>query len=350
MRLGLILLALLLAGPAAAAETHPVTDLAGRVVAVPVRVERVVCLEVLCAQKMLMLGGGDRIIELYRNGAPWLSTVFPAIDRVATTFGDPNFEDLLARRADVVFFAYDAERTRPKLDALGLVALTSQPVGRRAATAEEYLEDTKASVRMFAQVLGGEAIGRAEEWCGYLDERVHRVTERVARIPEAERLKLYYVRGPRALDTQGLGANSVWFGRLAGARMVAAEAPLAAKGAVAIEDILRWNPDMVLVGRQYPLDLVLGDPRWADIAAVKTGRVVASPEGVFYWDGGPEGVLLMEFIAKRLYPTLFADLDLAAEVKDYYARFYRTRLDDAQVDKLLRGLSPDGGRASPWNN
>ncbi len=352
MRLGLksMLAMVLFASSAAAAETpRVVVDMAGQAVTVPAKIERVACLEVLCYQKMAMLGAADRVMEMVRNGAPWMAVTNPHWDRIATTVGEPNLEDLLARRADVVFFAYDPARMRLKLTALGLPALVSQPVGRRADTASEFLEQSKATIRMFGQVLGGEAMGRAEEWCATLDAKVRMVGDRIRAIPADRRPKLYYVRGPQALDTQGVGSSTYWFGQLAGAHMVIGDADLALKGTVSQEEILRWDPDVVLVGRQYPLDLVLGDARWANVSAVKSHRVYASPEGVFYWDGGPEGVLLMEFIAKRLYPDLFRDLDMAAEVKDYYARFYRTRLDEDQVDKLLRGLSPDGSRANRWN-
>ena len=36
---------------------------------------------------------------------------------------------------------------------------------------------------------------------------------------------------------------------------------------------------------------------------------------MFHWDGGPEQVLLLQFIAKTLYPERFPDLDLPAELK-----------------------------------
>ena len=234
---------------------------------------------------------------------------------------EPDFEDLLLKRVDVAFFAYNADRTLKKLESLGITGLVSQPVGRTAKTAEEFLADAKRSVRLFGQVLGGEAEQRAEDWCRDLDRRVAFVSGRLAGLPAEQRLKVYYVRGPGALNTQGAGSNTFWFSKLGGANMVIESQPLAGKGAISMEDLVRWNPDAVLIGRQYPLDLVLKDERWAGIAAVKNGRVYSTPEGVFYWDGGPEGVLLMELVAKLLYPDRFAGLDMTAEVQDYYARY-----------------------------
>ena len=55
-------------------------------------------------------------------------------------------------------------------------------------------------------------------------------------------------------------------------------------------------------------------------------------------------------LAKKLHPELFEDLDLSAELKEFYARFYRCALSDEQAAKLLAGLSPDGKRQKLYNN
>lgn len=343
----LLTLLALLAAPLQARE---VVDMAGRTVSVPDRVERIACLEVLCYPKMLMLGAADRVAVMYDTAAPWMKATNSSVDAIPKTSGDANIEDLLARRVDVAFFRYTPEQTQAKLAEAGLPGLLSQPSRHARDDSQGFVDEAKAMVRLFGRVLAGDAEARAEDWCAYFDERVRFVTTRVADIPPERRIRLYYARGPQALSTQGRGAATFWAGTLAGADMVVKDAPLADKGAVSMEDMVRWNPEVILVGRQYPLDMILDDPRWKDIAAVRGGRVLSTPEGVFYWDGGPEAVLLMQFIAKTLYPDLFRDFDMAAEVKSYYARFYRATLSDGDVVRLLKGQSPDGSRHNPMNN
>ncbi len=338
---------------ALAGEASPgrsVIDMTGRSVDLPGKVERVACLEVLCYQKLLMLGAADRVVTMTMTSAPWMAAVNPRVASIEKIPVEPNFEDLLLKRTDVAFFAYNADRTIKKLASLGIPGIISQPVGRAAATAEEFVADTKRAMRLFGQVLGGEAQERAEDWLRYFDDKAGFVAARLSGLAAGPRPKLYYLRGPGALHTQGKGSNTFWYGQMAGADMVVKDLPLAGKGQVSMEDIVRWNPDVILVGRQYPLDLALKDDRWADIAAVRSGRVISSPEGVFYWDGGPEGVLLMLFLAKQLHPELFTDLDMAAEVKDYYTRFYGFQLSDDQAALILRGQSPDGSRSNAMNN
>lgn len=349
----LALLALLaVSSTASAVETavHDVIDMAGRSLAVPTKVERVACLEVLCYQKMFMLGASDRITEMTITTAPWMIAANPKVAEIPKITPDPNFEDLLVQKVDVAFFAYNAQQTMAKLDSLGIPGLLSQPQSRKVTTAEGYIEENKRSVRMFGQVLGEEAERRAEAWCRYLDDKLRRITAVTAAIPPGQRLKVYYLRGPQALNTQGIGSATYWFGALAGAEMVFNDQPQVRNGAVSMEDLIHWNPDVILVGRQYSADLVLKDDRWRGISAVRNGRVYPTPEGVFYWDGGLESVLLMEFIAQRLYPERFPGLDMVAELKDFYRRFYRYPLSDSEARLLLDGRSPDGSRSNPMNN
>lgn len=337
------------AGPRAAVAAD-VTDLAGREVVLPGQVRRVACLDVLCYQKLFMLGQSGKAVLMYFTDAPWMRFTNPAVESIPMIEGEPNLEDLIARKVDVAFFAYDTRRMAAKLADIGIPGVVSQPQGRRADTASGFVEEIKRSVLVYGEVLGGEALARAREWCDYFDSRVGYVTSRTAAIPAAARPRVYYLRGPTALHTQGRSGDTFWYGEMAGGDMVVKNDSLAVKGPVSMEKIIAWNPQVVVVGRQYPLDLVLADARWGNVSAVKGGRVYPVPSGVFYWDGGLEGVLLMEYLAKKLHPELFEDLDLAAEVKDFYARFYRCALTDAQAAALLAGLSPDGTRQKLYNN
>lgn len=335
----------LVAGPSPA---RTVVDMAGRAVDIPDRVDRVACLEVLCYPRMATIGGADRVVEMVDTAAPWMEWANPAVTAIPRVGDQTNVEDLLARGAQVALFAYHPERTLAQLNAAGIPALVGQP-RRQAGDAAEFVAQSKRMVMLAGEVLGGQAQARARDWCAYFDAKLAYVGQRVAAIPAAGRVRLYHVRGPTALRTHGPGAYVYWVGTLAGADMVVKDAG-PGLATVAMEDLLRWDPQVVVVGRHYPLGLVSADPRWANVSAVRDGRVVAMPDGVFYWDGGPEQVLLLLFLAKLLYPAHFADLDLTAEVQAYYARFYGVTLRPADAARLLAGQGPDGQRFNPMNN
>ncbi|SNB83635.1 iron complex transport system substrate-binding protein [Rhodoblastus acidophilus] len=344
---GLIaLLALLCCG----AQAGELTDLGGRKVTPPDKIARVACLEVLCYPTLLMLGVEDRVAIMVQTAAPWLQATNARTAQIARVGTEADVEDLAARKIDIAFIAYNVARIAPKLDKVGLPTLISQRVGQSPQTEQAFVDNAQAMVRQFGRVFGGETERRAEDYCAWFDDKRAMVAARIADIPPEQRRKLFYVRGPRSQNAQGRFGYVYWLGTLAGARMVGADAPLAGNGPANMEDLLQADPDVVIVGRQYPVALVLDDPRWRTVAAVRNGEVHASPAGVFYWDGGPESALMMLFIAKTLYPDRFADLDMIAEIKGFYARFYRFALTDDQAGKILRGETPEGARFMKVNN
>ena len=57
---------------------------------------------------------------------------------------------------------------------------------------------------------------------------------------------------------------------------------------VSMEQVVNWNPDIILMGRVATTDPVLKDSKWSAIKAVKNGKVYVNPGGAFYSDYGSE--------------------------------------------------------------
>jgi iron complex transport system substrate-binding protein len=328
-----------------------VTDLAGRSVAIPVHIKRIACMTGASYEKAFLVGAGDKVVVRAATHPPWMERTNPRIQQIQMIRNshDPNMEELLKQKVDVLFF-WDDPVHLEKLAANGMAAVVPQPARTDFASATDFTETMKAEVRLYGSVLGGESEKRANTWCSYYERKLRYVLERTVHIPEARRPKVYYVRGPDALTTHGYDQNITWYGEMAGARMVIKKARTKNIAQISMEEIMTWNPDVIFVGRQYSTDLVLRDVKWKDIAAVRNKRVYVIPDGVFYWDSSSEGILLLEYMAKKLYPELFKELDMNKEVKAYYANFYQCKLTDDEIDKLLRGLGPDGQRNNPFHN
>jgi iron complex transport system substrate-binding protein len=335
------------------ADYHVVVDMAGHGVKVPRLVRRIACLEVLCYEKLFLLGASDRIAMMTKTNAPWMRRTNPSVDHIQPLAADPGIEELLDQHVDVAFhtLGYPAPRKIEKLAEMGVPLLVSQAIGtEKIDSIDAFVQSRDHMLKMFAEVLGPAYVQRAEEWCRYHDRMVAMVRSRTEGIPASQRIRLFHVRGPTANQTQGRSSNTFWYGEIAGADMVIKNSPMASRGGVSIEDILKWNPQVINVGRQYSARLVTGNPKWAQVSAVREGRVHELPEGVFYSDGSTEGVLLMLYIAKELYPDRFADLDLRHEYRNYYARFYRYTLSDTELDLMLQGKGPDGRRFNDMAN
>lgn len=330
-----------------------VIDMAGNRVAIPARIGRIACLEVLCYEKLFLLGASDRIAMMIRTNAPWMRQTNPAMEGIQQLSSNPNVEELMRQRVDVVFrtYGYPDPVKIDTLARMGVPVLVSQTMGtEKIDSIEAFVESRKRMLRLFGQVLGPEYSARAEEWCAYHDRMVAMVRSRTDRIPAEKKIRLFHVRGPSATRTHGLSSHTFWYGIVAGADMVVKQHSFVGQGEVSIEEILKWDPQVINIGRMYSAELVTGNPRWAQVAAIRSGQVHELPEGVFYWDGSTEGVLLMLYLAKELYPQLFPDLDLRKEFRDYYARFYRYHLNDRELDLMLVGKGPDGQRRNDMNN
>jgi iron complex transport system substrate-binding protein len=324
--------------PVGAVKT--VVDMSERKVIVPAEIHRVAALEVLGYEKMFLLGQSNKLALMNATKPPWMERTNPKVKQIPKFLNEPNAEALLNMNVDLALFSYDPEKTRNKLDSIGIPGVVSQPSGQIIGDAKTFQETMKRNMRLYGDIMGSEAKQRAEDWCNYFDERVGYVTSRVASIPPGQRPHAYYLRGPSALMTQGRNTHTLWYGEMAGGEMLSKNLPFISRGRVSMEDILAWDPEYIFVGRQYSPDLVLKDKRWQDVRAVREGKVYQDPEGVFFWDGSSEGVLLMEFMAQKMYPYLFRDLDMKKEIQNYYARFYNYKLTDVEADKILRAQAP----------
>lgn len=330
-----------------------VVDMAGQEVRIPEKVERIGCLEVLCYEKLFLLGASDRIVMMIRTNAPWMRQTNPAVERIQQLASDPPVEELLRQQVDVVFrtYGYPEAGKVEKLARLGIPVLVSQTMNQdRIDSIEAFVASRNRMLLLFGEVLGPGYLARAREWVAYHERMVALVRARTKDIPPEARVRLYHVRGPAATHTQGRASHTYWYGIIAGADMVVDRTPLAGKGALSLEALLHWDPQVINIGRQYSSGLILDDPRWSKVSAVRQGRVRELPEGVFYWDGSTEGVLLMLYLAKELYPERFRDLDLRREIRDYYRRFYRYPLSDQELDLMLAGRGPDGQRRNDMRN
>ena len=106
---------------------------------------------------------------------------------------------------------------------------------------------------------------------------------------------------------------------------------------VSIEQVIGWNPEIILCHSGFLLsDTIYDDPMWADIDAVKNGRVYTTPAVPFNWFDRPPNVMRVlgiDWFANVCYPDL--DLTLEQDVRDFFKLFYLVDLTDEQLDSLL---------------
>jgi iron complex transport system substrate-binding protein len=326
-------------------QTVTVTDLAGRTVQIPTDVHAIACIAGPSYERVFLVGGASKIalITPFVKGMPWAMKVIPGLSDKPTLLSeqDPNVEDLLKRNISLAFF-WDYQKPIDKMTAAGIPVIVSTQIVNTEAkphSIEEFRNAFKKDIRIFGTALGPDSQKKAEAYCQYFDEKADRILAVTSTIPESERPKVFYAGGPSAQRTQGQYTYTHWLVEMAGGSLVSKNVSQQ-KFDATMEQVMVWNPDIILMGRMNSTATVLNDPKWKEINAVKTGKVYLSPEGVFYWDYSSEGILLLEYMAKTFHPDKFPDLDMKKEVKDYYTQFYTYSLSDEEADRILRHMPP----------
>jgi iron complex transport system substrate-binding protein len=202
------------------------------------------------------------------------------------------------------------------------------------------MESQMTVVETMGRILDREK--KASDFTRYYRQAIARVKERTDKIADADKLTVYHAineafrtDGPGTLEADWTGACnvlnvSVGKGLLEKKRN---------KRFAGMEQILMWNPEIIIANEAKTTQKILSDPQWAPIKAVQTGRVFTIPVGISRWGhpGGLETPLAILWTAKTAYPDLFTDLDLKTEVRQFYQRFFDLTLDDPTIERVLSG-------------
>ena len=318
-----------------APATRTVVDMSGTEVTIPAEVNTYV--ESWFAHNavdlMLNKAEGMLVTCVNKNSQPWMYIVCPNFYKaVSTNFSaDMNLEEIIAAKPDVVFGSN--EKYREMFTAVGIPFINCS-----FKTYDEMIR----SVQLTAEVFGGEAVDIANRYTAYLKERLDWVAKRVEDIPEEKRTTVAH--GNSIYELNFDGANTIideWI-KYAGGINAAAEGMTGNLQTISMEQVLQWDPDVLITGKpKKQVEQVMSDPAWANLKAVKNGRVYSNPKGVFAWDRyGVESALQPQWCAKLLYPELFEDFDIAQELKNFYHTFFYYELSDQQAQMILNYETP----------
>ena len=319
------------------ARAATITDAAGRTVSIPDRIERIFAAGPP-ASILLYTFAPELLLGWTRNHEPAQCALLgagacdkPEVGRLTGRGNTTNFETLLKLKPDLILDVGAVNETY-----VSLANRVQEQTGIPYALLDGRFD---AIVTTYGQL--GELTHRpseAKDFARYASETIATIKSRIEKIPEAQRPRVYYGRGPRGLETGLGGSINVETIEYLGARNVAAERQ-GGVATVSVEQVLAWNPDVIITIEPNFAAAVRTDPVWASVKAVETGRIYLSPTLPFGWVDFPPSVnrlIGLWWLAKALHPEQFPE-DLRPITRDFYQRFYHMTPTDAQIEAVLAG-------------
>lgn len=318
-------------------QSIQVTDSFGRIVEVPQKVERVATLYAFTGHVTTLLGKGELIVAVNRGLKRdiLLNRINPVISSAIMPVAQDkvNMEELLKADPDLIFVqgsVFRDEREREKLDKSKIPYL-----GVEFSSIEKQI----SAIESIGAALG--ASDAASRYLDYYRGVLELVEERVATIPDSEKLRVYHSIN-EATRTYGRDNLAADWTALAGVINVSLDQELRLLDNnyfATLEQILLWDPDLILVNEDGVADYILTNKQWSPLQAVKNGRVHQMPVGVSRWGhpGSLETPLGVLWASKLFYPERFADIDMPAEARKFYRDFFGYELSDEELESMLSG-------------
>lgn len=315
-------------------ETRVFTDSLGREVTLPIEITRIavtgpVAQIVVFGLAPDLLAGiataWDEVASEYLNTEYY---ELPVLGQLHGGKGELNLEELLRADPQVVI-----DVGEPK----GELATELDDLQEQTQIPFVHITATLAEMGKAYEMLG--ALLGMEEEAAALSAYCDKVYEEVSTVAETvDKKRLLFITGEEGLNVIARGSFHAEVIDLLSENLAVVEGP-SSKGTgneVDMEQILNWNPDVILFAPDSIYDTVATLPEWQEITAIKNGAYYKVPYGPHNWMGFQPSVqrlLGLQWMFSVLYPEA-TDYDLYERVAEYYSLFYHCELSKEQFEHL----------------
>ncbi|MDL2218584.1 ABC transporter substrate-binding protein, partial [Christensenellaceae bacterium OttesenSCG-928-M15] len=274
-----------------------------------------------------MMGEGDKICHdmppRFADNARWkLQYEFAPQMKGLLQFEDGNdvlIENVLQVKPDVCVTM--TKSTAEFLAEHGLAAVYFEWKG---------IEDIPVAVTLMGEVLNKPDV--AADYIQYFDEKVAYANSLTADLADEDRQKVVY---GSVIELSQPHIIAEWWITEAGAISVTNDGREEESLTYSIEDLLKWNPDVILMSSNQRDD-IKAEKRYANIPAVKNDRMYAMPTVAHVWGNrSVEQILTIFYAMNKIYPDLMPDEKLAEEIGYFYSHFFKYDLSDDQLAEII---------------
>ena len=258
----------------------------------------------------------------------------PFVGRLAGRGSTVPMETLVQLQPDLILDSGTADATY-----ISAARRVTEQTGLPCVLVHGRLADHPAQLREVGQLLG--VAERGEQLARQADAALALAAQVRASVPLAQRPRVYFGRSADGLETGLDGSINLEVLDFAAGRNVAAAAGKGSLTRVSLEQILAWNPEVIVTQEPAFARRVRSDPLWRSLPAVQNGRVHCAPVLPFGWLDGPPGInrlIGVHWLLAHLHPThpaVRAQQALPLGVQRFYRLFYGAELSLAAAGRLL---------------
>ena len=243
----------------------------------------------------------------------------------------PNSEMILQTKPDVILLSDSTKKMGEKKLKSSLGNIDVPLVYLKSNTLEELV----LSFSYIGKLVDKEE--RAKELENYGNESLNLAKEIAKKVDKKP--KVYYAEGNNGLLTDcNTSIHSELINLASGDNVHKCQATNSfGKEAINFEQVLNYNPEIILVYEKEFYKNIFNDKKWQLIDAVKNKKVYFLPKGPFSWFDRPPSfmrLLGLKYVISILHPDLY-ELDIYEESKKFYKLFLDLDLDDSQIDDIL---------------
>lgn len=253
----------------------------------------------------------------------------PVIGQIYGGKGNVNLEELMATNPQIVI-----DVGEPRGDIVEDLNQLQEQTGLPFVHISAYIDSLDKTYARLGELLGMSEEGKVlSDYCADVYAKASAVASAV------EKKRLLYVVGVEGLGVIARDSYHSAVIDMLSDNVAVLESP-SSKGTgneVDMEQILNWNPDVILFSQSSSFETAGDDPLWQAVSAIAANTYYEVPVGPYNWMGFPPGVqrlMGMLWMGKLLYPEA-ADYDMYEETARHFELFYHSELTREAYDTLM---------------